>query len=115
MTDQSFQDIPPAIWALVDDRTGNASQCLGVAEALGLPFLKQDLRYTAAGALPNWLRTGNGFTDTRAQVKVSGDSRTSTLRVYAKSYPAGTVSDLAGNLAAGASGANSNYLVIVKP
>ena len=68
-----------------------------------------------AGAIPSWLRSGNGFTDTGAQVKVNGDPRTSTLRVYRKNYPAGTVSDLAGNLAAGASGANSNYLVIVKP
>ncbi|MCP5373253.1 MAG: mitochondrial fission ELM1 family protein [Hyphomicrobiales bacterium] len=52
-------DAPPPtplqIWALVDDRAGNASQCLGVAEALGLPFLKQDLAYTAAGGLPNFI------------------------------------------------------------
>jgi len=46
---------PLQIWALVDDRAGNASQCLGVAEALGLPFLKQDLEYTAAGGLPNFV------------------------------------------------------------
>ncbi|MDP6572742.1 MAG: mitochondrial fission ELM1 family protein [Rhodospirillales bacterium] len=41
------------VWALVDDRPGNASQCLGVAEALGLGFQVKDLTYRAAGALPN--------------------------------------------------------------
>ena len=27
---------PPVVWALIDDRAGNRSQCLGVADALGL-------------------------------------------------------------------------------
>ncbi|MCH8836078.1 MAG: mitochondrial fission ELM1 family protein, partial [Proteobacteria bacterium] len=43
----------PAIWLLIDDRAGNRSQCLGVAEALGLSFEVRDLEYTAAGALPH--------------------------------------------------------------
>lgn len=46
---------PPTIWALCDDRAGNAGQVRGVAEALGLPFLIQDLTYTAAAALPNYM------------------------------------------------------------
>ena len=41
------------VWALADERPGNASQCLGVAEALGLEFQVKDLAYSAAGALPN--------------------------------------------------------------
>ncbi len=45
----------PVVWLLVDDRAGNASQCLGVAEALGLRYLKQDLRYTASANLPNFI------------------------------------------------------------
>ncbi len=45
----------PLIWALCDDRPGNASQVRGVAESLGLPFLIQDLAYTAAAALPNYM------------------------------------------------------------
>lgn len=44
---------PPLVWLLIDDRTGNRSQVMGVAQVLGLPYLKQDLEYTAAGALPN--------------------------------------------------------------
>lgn len=43
----------PLVWVLADDRPGNAAQCLGVAEALGLPFQVKALRYRAAGALPN--------------------------------------------------------------
>ena len=43
----------PAVWLLIDDRAGNRSQCLGVAEALGLKFEVRDLEYTAAAALPH--------------------------------------------------------------
>jgi len=44
----------PSVWALLDDRAGNRSQCLGVAEALGHRFLIQDLEYVAAAGLPNF-------------------------------------------------------------
>ena len=43
----------PAIWLLIDDRAGNRSQCLGVAEALGLKFEVRGREYTAAAALPH--------------------------------------------------------------
>ncbi len=43
------------VWLLVDDRAGHANQCLGVGEALGLRYLKQELRYTVTGALPNYM------------------------------------------------------------
>lgn len=49
-------DPNPVVWALADDRAGNVAQCLGVAEALGLPFAVKHIRYTRAGALPNVLR-----------------------------------------------------------
>ena len=45
----------PTVWLLVDDRTGNRSQCLGVAEALGWPYTVRELRYSALGGLPNAL------------------------------------------------------------
>ncbi|MBT3360462.1 MAG: nucleoside-diphosphate sugar epimerase [Rhodospirillales bacterium] len=45
---------PPVIWVLLDDRAGNRSQCLGVAEALGLRFFTHELEYVAAAALPNF-------------------------------------------------------------
>ena len=46
---------PPAVWLLIDDRAGNRSQCLGVAEALGLEFRVRAIEYTALGGLPNGL------------------------------------------------------------
>lgn len=45
---------PPSVWALLDDRAGNRSQALGVAEALGFRFQVQELVYTATAALPNF-------------------------------------------------------------
>ncbi len=43
------------IWVLADDRAGNVSQCLGVAEALGLPFEVKDIAYGPLAELPNFL------------------------------------------------------------
>ena len=51
----------PAIWLLIDDRAGNRSQCLGVAEALGLKFEVRGLEYTAAGALPQFILGASFF------------------------------------------------------
>ncbi len=44
------------IWVLADDRAGNVAQCLGVAEALGEPFVVKEVRYNRWGRLHNWLR-----------------------------------------------------------
>jgi mitochondrial fission protein ELM1 len=43
------------IWVLADDRPGNASQCIGVAEALGMPFIVKNITYGPLAALPNAL------------------------------------------------------------
>lgn len=64
-----LDDQGPPIWVLADDRAGNVGQCLGVAEALGLPFAVKPIRYTPLGRLPNALRGATllGVTrDTRA-------------------------------------------------
>jgi mitochondrial fission protein ELM1 len=50
-----------AIWVLADDRAGNVAQCLGVAEALGLPFTVKTIAYDRLARLPNALR-GAGLT-----------------------------------------------------
>lgn len=47
------------IWVLADDRPGNVSQALGVAEALGLPFTIKTIRYNAWGRLHNALRAAS--------------------------------------------------------
>lgn len=55
MSDDRFEGGSPLVWLLMDDRAGNRSQCRGVADALGLRFQIQDLKYTAKGALPNFV------------------------------------------------------------
>lgn len=45
-----------SIWVLADDRAGNVGQCLGVAEALGRPFVVKDIRYDRLARLPNLVR-----------------------------------------------------------
>jgi len=70
----------------------------------------------AATVLPGWM---SGFTDTFQTVSVT-DPGASTLKLYHKTYvygvdtPIDGTIQLGGNLASGASGANRNYLVIVK-
>lgn len=44
-----------SLWLLLDDRAGNRSQCLGVAEALSVPYVIKDIEYSA------WARLPNGF------------------------------------------------------
>jgi lysophospholipase L1-like esterase len=65
--------------------------------------------YDAGATPPDWLTTA--YTNTGLTVQTT-DPSSPTLTVYSKSFAAGAVS-LGGNLATGASGANSNYLVIV--
>ncbi len=62
-----------------------------------------------ASSLPNWL---SGWTATGQTLGVT-DNGTSTLALYRKAFGAGAVS-LGGNLATGASGATTNYVVIAK-
>lgn len=49
------------VWVLCDDRAGNVSQCLGVAEALGLPFVEKKITYNVLGGLPNFLLGATTF------------------------------------------------------
>jgi len=60
----------PSIWVLADDRAGNVSQCLGIATALDLPFVVKDIRYTAAGRLPNAVM-GASFAGLTAESRAS--------------------------------------------
>ena len=46
----------PRVWVLLDDRPGNSTQSLGLAEALGWPFQVVDLRFGLLSRLHNrWL------------------------------------------------------------
>lgn len=44
------------VWVLADDRAGNVNQLLGIADVLGEPYERKDIRYTKWVRLPNWLR-----------------------------------------------------------
>ena len=59
----------PIVWVLADDRAGNVNQLLGVAEALGWPYERKEVRYTSWVKLPNLLRgaTLRGVTKDTAQ------------------------------------------------
>jgi len=48
---------PKKIWALLDERQGNTSQTLGVAEALGVPFETKRIRFNPLIRLPNFFHT----------------------------------------------------------
>ncbi|MBT7942947.1 MAG: nucleoside-diphosphate sugar epimerase [Alphaproteobacteria bacterium] len=45
----------PEVWVLVDDRAGNRSQCLGVADALGIDYQTKEIAYGSWAVLPNAL------------------------------------------------------------
>ena len=44
------------IWVLADDRAGNRSQCIGIADKLKLDYTVKEIRYNALVKLPNLLR-----------------------------------------------------------
>ncbi|MDH3661479.1 MAG: hypothetical protein OEU92_15860, partial [Alphaproteobacteria bacterium] len=47
------------VWMLADDRPGNVNQALGLAEALGEPFVVKTVGYSQLARLPNWLLPAN--------------------------------------------------------
>ncbi|MDD9878125.1 MAG: mitochondrial fission ELM1 family protein [Magnetovibrio sp.] len=63
-----MSDDASEIWVLTDDRAGNRSQALGVADRLGRPYAIKDLAYGGLAGLPNAV-LGASFAG------LSGDSR----------------------------------------
>jgi len=55
MTNDVVAKNPLNVWVLADDRAGNVSQCLGVAEALGHPFEVKTITYNGLAKIPNAL------------------------------------------------------------
>jgi hypothetical protein len=47
--------LPPRVWVLLDDRAGNTTQSIGLAEALGWPYERKRLRPGPLSALHNEL------------------------------------------------------------
>ena len=54
------------VWALLDERAGNSSQTLGVADALGLAYDIKNIRFNGFIRLPNPLLSWNALGVTRA-------------------------------------------------
>ena len=46
-----FQSVPPIVWVLTDDRPGNTTQSLGLADALGWPYEIKRLEFTQLARL----------------------------------------------------------------
>lgn len=62
--------LSPTIWILADDRPGNVNQCLGVAEALNLPYEQKNIRYNNFTKLPNLLQGSSLWSVNRQQSDV---------------------------------------------
>lgn len=87
------------IWALCDDRAGNVSQCLGVAEKLGLPYEIKNISYNKIARLPNLLLgssarglTAEALADIVApwpDVVIAAGRRTAPIARYIKKQSAG--------------------------
>lgn len=98
MTDKS-SDLKPVIWLLVDDRAGNRSQCAGVADALDLPFVMKEIRYTPLAKLPGHVLRGSlwGLTsDSRDQLSppwpdlvIAAGRRTAPVALHLKKRSGG--------------------------
>ncbi len=92
-----------------DDKRVTASSHLAfTVSGSATVYVGYDKRGTA---IPSWLQ--GGWTAVADAFAVS-DGSASPLRVYRKSVPAGPVT-LGGNLAGGAAGAQSHYVVVVQP
>ncbi|MFC1672119.1 Ig-like domain-containing protein, partial [Planctomycetota bacterium] len=112
----SIVDLSPALDGVVLVRTANADKRVTTDSHLTL-LIGQDAVVSVcydnrATVLPSWLEDGSWtFTDEYIAVN---DKKASPLNVYEKTVPAGELT-LGGNLAGGARGAKSNYVVIVRP
>ena len=49
----------PLIWVLLDDRAGNNSQSLGIAQELGYDFIAKNISYNFLAKLPDFLKCGS--------------------------------------------------------
>ena len=47
----------PEVWVIIDDKAGHRNQVIGVADALGFPYVLKNLVYNKKANLPNFLKT----------------------------------------------------------
>ncbi len=82
------------VWVLQDERPGTGNQALGVAEALGGPYVVKDLRYGPLGRMPNIILgsslralnsdTRGGITPPWPDVLISAGRRAASVARYIK-------------------------------
>jgi len=76
------------VWVLADDRAGNVNQLLGIAEALGCPYERKEIRYNKWIRLPNFLR-GRSFVglDSKYKKELLHDLPDVILSAGRRSFP----------------------------
>lgn len=108
--------IPPVLADGVWIRTANEESNNTAASYIDFTVDRPVTVYVAydagASSPPGWLTGDYAITGLTIQTT---DPLSPTLNVYSRNFTAGAVSLLGGNLASGASGADSNYLVVVVP
>jgi hypothetical protein len=97
-------------------RTANADKYVNVASHLTFTLAQSSTVYVAydkrATSLPAWL--GDGSWTLTSETFATTDTAASAFRVYAKNFPAGSVT-LGGNYQAPVAGADTHYAVIAAP
>jgi len=100
-------------WIKTKNRDDNNSSTAFLEFTISQPATVYVAYDSRADSPPYWLR--NSFSSTSLDIEVEeGVYGSLTLNIFRRVFPAGTVT-LGGNLASGAYGARSNYIVIVKP
>ena len=110
----TLNSIPPVLangrWIMTANADWNNTSSSLITFVVDRPVTVYIAYDAGATATPNWM---GGYINTGMTVG-STDPSSPVLNLYSSTYSAGTIT-LGGNLAAGASGANSNYVVIVVP
>lgn len=89
-----------SVWVLADDRPGNVSQALGIAQALRIPYAVKKITYDAMVRLPNIIR-GSSLLGLKPEAKheiiapwptlvISAGRRTAPVARYIKKQSGGT-------------------------
>lgn len=110
----TLTSIPPALssgrWIMTaNNDTGNSSSNY-ISFSVNRPVTVHIAYDRGASTLPDWMST---YTNTGLSLGTT-DPLSPTLNLYSRSYGAGSIA-LGGNMASGASGANSHYIPIVVP
>ncbi|WP_187262777.1 malectin domain-containing carbohydrate-binding protein [Pontibacter beigongshangensis] len=114
-TDRTYQltGVPASLNGEVFIQTPNDDKKITSTSVISFSLSQNATVYVGydprATAIPTWLSSWQKLSD---KLNIN-DPGTSTLDLYSKSYPAGTVT-LGGNLASPAAGTQTNYVVAVK-